>query len=236
MKRILNTAAAVSLLMVASAVSAVDVKPLSIQDKWSVVGVITSSKPENDVAVLRNNQTLKTYTITLGDSLPSEYSFVLTEIKRRNVVVSNGQSQIVLGFVDHPVEEEEKDDFENSVRFIDNYYRGLAESPIDLLNKPRRTETTGTAAVVNPADAVPVMPIRSFSSLSRSAESRFQDIESQGEYVNDVPEDVYYEDEQQEPVENFYEEPSYDAYDQPQADFEDASGQVVSEAEFPIGD
>lgn len=149
---------------------AVDAKPLTIQEKWSVVGVITSSKPENDVAVLRNNETSKTYTVTLGDTLPSEYSFVLTEIKRRNVVISNGDKKVVLGFADVPVSEDEGDDFRNSVRFIDNYYRGLAESPIELFNKQRRTETTGTAAVVNP---VPVMPIKNFGSMDEVRDSRF---------------------------------------------------------------
>jgi hypothetical protein len=150
--------------------AAVDAKPLTIQEKWSVVGVITSSKPENDVAVLRNNETSKTYTVTLGDTLPSEYSFVLTEIKRRNVVISNGEKKVVLGFADVPVTEDDSDDFRNSVRFIDNYYRGLAESPIELFNKQRRTGTTGTAAVVNP---VPVMPLKNFGSMDEARDSRF---------------------------------------------------------------
>lgn len=177
MKRVLKcfAAAACGVLIALSrpqAAFAVDAKPLTIQEKWSVVGVITSSKPENDVAVLRNNETAKTYTVTLGDSLPSEYSFVLTEIKRRNVTISNGETKVILGFVDHPVDDEEDDDFRNSVRFIDNYYRGLADSPIELFNKPRRSDTTGTAAV-NPV-AVPVMPLKNFESIGEAQDSRFE--------------------------------------------------------------
>ncbi len=137
-----------SLFGFSSSLHAVDVKPLTISDKWSVVGVITSSNPKNDVAVLKNNETTKTYTVTIGDTLPNDYSYVLKRIERRSVTVSDGEKQFVLSFVDVPVAAEEADEFQDSVRFIDNYYRGLAESPIELFNKDRVSNTTGTAAVV----------------------------------------------------------------------------------------
>ncbi len=148
---------------------AVDVKPLTISDKWSVVGVITSSNPKNDVAVLKNNETTKTYTVTIGDTVPNDYSYVLKRIERRSVTVSDGEKQFVLSFVDEPVAAEEVDEFQDSVRFIDNYYRGLAESPIELFNKDRVGNTTGTAAVVP----------KNFGTLNESAKTRFENYNRQ---------------------------------------------------------
>ena len=147
----------------AGSLLAVDAKPLEITEKWSVVGVITSSNSANDVAVLKNNVTTKTYTVTLGDNLPSDYKFVLKEIKRRNVVVTDGDKNFTLSFVDVPVSDD-TDDFQNSLRFIDNYYRGLADSPIELFNKDRVSDSSGTAAVV---------PIKNFGTLSEGSSSRF---------------------------------------------------------------
>jgi hypothetical protein len=154
---------------------AVDVQALKISDKWSVVGVITSSNPKNDVAVLKNNETSKTYTVTIGDTLPNDYSYVLKRIERRSVTVSDGANQHVLSFVDEPVAAaEEAEEFQDSVRFIDNYYRGLAESPIELFNKGRVGNTTGTAAVVP----------KNFGTLSESAKSRFEDYNRQLEELD----------------------------------------------------
>lgn len=163
MKKILVLAAIVTSIFSATSLLAVDAKPLKINEKWSIVGVITSSNPSNDVAVLKNNETTKTYTVTLGDSLPSDYEFILKEIKRRSVVVSDGDRTFTLGFADVPVSED-TDEFQNSVRFIDNYYRGLADSPIELFNKERVNDSAGTAAVV---------PVKNFGTLSEGATSRF---------------------------------------------------------------
>lgn len=147
----------------AGSLLAVEAKPIKISDKWSVVGVITSSNPSKDVAVLKNNETTKTYTLTLGENLPSDYEYVLKEIKRRSVIITDGDKNFTLSFVDVPVSEE-ADDFQNSVRFIDNYYRGLADSPIELFNKDRVNDSAGTAAVV---------PIKNFGTLSEGPSSRF---------------------------------------------------------------
>lgn len=192
MKSFLYTIAVVASGFVgASSLLAVEAKPIQITDKWSVVGVITSSNPKNDVAVLKNNETTKTYTLTLGDNLPSDYDFVLKEIKRRNVIVSDGSKNFTLSFVDVPVIEE-ADDFQNSVRFIDNYYRGLADSPIEMFNKDRTSDTAGTAAVV---------PVRNFGTLSEAPVSRFDTYE-QG-YETEQP---TYEDNEEE-FQNF--QPEY---------------------------
>jgi hypothetical protein len=184
-------------------VEAVDVKPLKISEKWSVVGVITSSNPKNDVAVLKNNETSKTYTVTIGDTLPNDYSYVLKRIERRSVTVSDGANQFVLSFVDEPVvATEEADEFQDSVRFIDNYYRGLAESPIELFNKGRVSNTAGTAAVVP----------KNFGTLSESAKSRFENYNRQLEELSQNEEPVQQEEVSEEDVNNFGDLPVY--YDQ----------------------
>jgi len=161
-----------------STLFAVDVQPIKISDKWSVVGVITSSNPKNDVAVLKNNETSKTYTVTIGDTLPSDYRYVLKRIERRSVTVSDGDKLFTLSFVDTPVAAEEADEFQDSVRFIDNYYRGMAESPIELFNNRRTGDTSGTAAVVP----------KSFGTLSESARSRFENYKRQLEDISEYDE------------------------------------------------
>ena len=187
----------------ATALEAVDVQPLKISDKWSVVGVITSSNPKNDVAVLKNNETSKTYTVIIGDTLPNDYSYVLKRIERRSVTVSDGEKQFVLSFVDEPVAvAEEADEFQDSVRFIDNYYRGLAESPIELFNKDRVGKTTGTAAVVP----------KNFGTLSESAKSRFENYNRQLEDMGQNEEAVGDEEVTDEDMNNYGDLPVY--YDQ----------------------
>jgi hypothetical protein len=197
-----------------SALHAVEIKPVTISDKWAVVGVITSSNPKNDVAVLKNNETSKTYTVTIGDTLPSDYSYVLKRIERRSVTVSDGEKLFVLSFVDEPVAAEEADEFQDSVRFIDNYYRGLAESPIELFNKGRVNDTTGTAAVVQ----------KNFGTLSESAKSRFENYNRQFEEIGQ-----YYEFSEQEPAseENLSEYTDLPLYDDQQEVLE-------NEVEIPL--
>lgn len=128
---------------------AVEPAPIKIGERWSVVGVISGDSGaagEVGIAVLRNNSNNRTYTLTIGDGLPSEFGFTLQSVRGKNVVVSDGQKAFTLSFADAPVEETEA--VSKTARFIDNYYRSVGEGRAENGYAP----TTGEGAATTEAD------------------------------------------------------------------------------------
>lgn len=93
-----------------------------IDTQWSVVGVIGT------VAVVKNNATKATYSLQIGDALPTQFGFTLKAVQGRKVVVTDGAQDVTLSFAEASAPAAEEDHAGLTARFIDNYYRGLAET------------------------------------------------------------------------------------------------------------
>jgi hypothetical protein len=111
---------------------AVDDKPLDMSTRWQVVGIISGSEEHGKpfgIAVLKNVTSKRTYTVTVGESLPTDGEFTLEAIRNRKVSVSNGKQSFPLEFATSEVKEvESNSESPRNARFIDSYYRGM-ENP-----------------------------------------------------------------------------------------------------------
>jgi hypothetical protein len=87
--------------------------PVAIGERWSVVGVIAGDplpyQAPTGIAVLRNNVTQRSYTLTIGDPIPSEFGFTLKNVLSRSVVIAKGDESVTLGFAE-PAAETPSDD------------------------------------------------------------------------------------------------------------------------------
>lgn len=160
----------VSLLMGvwSAAAHAVEKKPIQVNDRWSVVGVIAGGNAEGKeiaIAVLKNNETRRTYTVSLGETLPSDYQFTLQAVVGKQVSVSDGEKVYVLSYAEADMDERDAASVDNarSSRFLDSYYRSFDGQPIEV-------QATDTAE--RPGYDV---PLQRFSTLrEQSARSRFE--------------------------------------------------------------
>ena len=114
---------------------AVEHAEIKIEGRWSVVGVISgepnTSGKATGIAVLRSNLTKKTYTLTVGDSLPNEFGFVLKSVQVHSVqIASAGSPEVTLTFADSPPDTAPdtavtSDLPSRASRFLGSYYRGF---------------------------------------------------------------------------------------------------------------
>jgi hypothetical protein len=92
----------------ASTAGAATNAPVAISERWSVVGVIAGDPLPNQsptgIAVLRNNVTQRSYTLTIGDPIPSEFGFTLKNVLARSVVIAKGDESVTLGFAEPAAE------------------------------------------------------------------------------------------------------------------------------------
>ncbi len=146
---------------------AVDEGGIKIQDKWSVVGVISEDE-QKGIVVLRNNVTKRTFTLAIGDTVPTEFGYTVAAAKNRSVTLTDGKHVVTLAFAESSTTAAEEDPgLSPTNRFLDNYYRGLSESPVEILgpaseNEPDRIEgQTG------------MMPLKRFGTLREEGRSRF---------------------------------------------------------------
>lgn len=170
MVRVVRLALAAALtslaLLRAESAAAVEKEPIRIVDRWSVIGVISESETHG-IAVLRNNQSHRTFTLSLGDAVPNEFGFALVSVANRKVVIGNGKEKVTLAFAESDIAGDDAQP-SRTAQFIDNYYRGLHESPIEILNRnaeevPAERPTEGA-----------VLPLKRFGSLRDEAQSRFE--------------------------------------------------------------
>ncbi len=152
---------------------AVDETGIKIAEKWSVVGVIAEDDGTGvkgkGIAVIRNNLSKRTFTLAIGDSVPSEFGYVLKAVKSKSVVIANDKQAVTLAYADGttgPAEEE--GGLTPTSRFLDNYYRGLSESPIEILGP-------GSEGEPEKADGpqTTILPLKRFGTLKSDGRSRF---------------------------------------------------------------
>jgi hypothetical protein len=160
---------------------AVEQKDIKVAEKWAVVGVIAGTDPKGHdigIAVLRNQLTKHTYTLAIGDALPNEFGFTLKAVQNKTVVVANGEKQVTLGFAESSAagERAEDDGHDNrTARFIDNYYRGLSDSPIEIFKAERERADEQVQADDNMGRDGLKLPLRRFGGGFKedAARSRF---------------------------------------------------------------
>lgn len=154
---------------------------VKIAEKWAVVGVIAGTDPKGHdvgIAVLRNQQTKHTYTLAIGDAVPNEFGYVLKGVLNRNVVLANGAKTVTLGFAEAASSasgsgsEEAREN--RTARFIDNYYRGLSDAPIEIFRDGRdRDEGAVDGDATAPREKMR-LPLRRFGNYKEeAARSRF---------------------------------------------------------------
>jgi hypothetical protein len=107
-------------------IQAVEIGGIQIVERWSVVGVITDAEKDGQqtgVVVIKDIPSQKTFTLPIGSKLPSDPTFKIMSAGRRQVVVSDGVDEFVIG----PIQEDDAEDDSRSgygarTRFADNYY------------------------------------------------------------------------------------------------------------------
>ncbi len=112
-----------------------------IKDRWGVVGVISESDPKGPnkgVAVLKHLQSGRTYTVSVGESLPHDSGVVLQGIQAKKVKVAPiAGDAIELAFIEASSSVESNESEQQVVepsrteRFLNQYYQGL-KVPNDL--------------------------------------------------------------------------------------------------------
>jgi hypothetical protein len=140
--------------------AAVDQTGVKISERGSVVGVIAGGDAASatGIAVLRHNPSKRTYTLSIGDAVPTEFGYVLKSVKDRTVVVARGDELETLSFAEPSVEETES--VSQTARFIDTYYKSL--------NADGRSGGTG-------GEPEPTfVPLSRFGRGADSARSRFE--------------------------------------------------------------
>lgn len=113
------------------AVEPVNSTSLGVSERWAVVGVIADSV-DHGVAVLKNTVSGRTFTVEVGEALPTDYSLTLHSVQNRTVMISDGQKLHPLTFAEASSEEVELPS--RTARFLDNYYRGLNEMPMEIFS------------------------------------------------------------------------------------------------------
>lgn len=138
---------------------AVDPAGIKINDRWSVVGVIAgdeTAQAEAGIAVIRNNTTKRTYTLAIGDSVPTEFGFTLKSVRNRNVIIGNETQHVTLAFSEPSTDETEP--VSQTTRFIDNYYRSL--------DAPAEGVRDEEPIAINPNNDLNYEPLTRFGSRS----------------------------------------------------------------------
>jgi hypothetical protein len=147
--------------------AAVEPAAIKVVDKWSVVGVISGDSA--GIVVLRNNQSKRTYTLAVGDALPTEFGYTLRSVKGKSVIVASESEAVTLGFAESSVPDEPERD-SRTARFIDNYYRGFSDSPMEVFTSPEDVDPE------RPVDAQSLrLPLQRFGTLKdEAARTRFE--------------------------------------------------------------
>jgi hypothetical protein len=164
-------AVTICLAACATSAAAVEKKPIQVTERWSVVGVIAGDDEQGKeigIAVLKNNETRRTYTVSLGETLPTDYGFTLHKVVGRQVSVSDGDKTYVLGYAEASMTDDvdtrvTEADATRASRFLDTYYRSFDEVPADA-DAAAGAERPGYDA-----------PLQRFSTLrEQAARSRFE--------------------------------------------------------------
>jgi hypothetical protein len=168
--------------------AAVDEQEIKVDARWSVVGIIAggeeAGKPVG-IAVLKNNATKHTYTLSIGDAVPNEFGYTLQSVKGRAVVITDGKQKVSLSFAEGSSEDDSSPQ-SRTARFIDNYYRGFGEAPpVDIFSS---SGSGGTASEDGSSQPLR-LPLNRFGTLREdAARSRFESYHDNRGYRDDEPE------------------------------------------------
>ncbi len=158
--------------LAAPCVQAVEAEAVKIAGQWLVVGVISGTDKDGKdigVAVLKNVATKRTFTLSIGDTLPNEFGFTLKAIEARKVVITDRKKDVILSFAEgSPASGEDEGAPSRTARFIDNYYRGLSDAPIEVFKNERaEADAEGEGQGLR-------LPLRRFGTMKEdAARSRF---------------------------------------------------------------
>ena len=149
-------------------------------DRWAVVGVITGSGNDG-IAVLKNITSGRTFTIEVGEALPTDYGLTLYSIQNRKVLLSDGNTLYPLNPAESVSEDVELPS--RTARFLDNYYRGLNDVPIDIF-----VDGDAEPVELRHENSIGSIPLTTFGRLkSDMSRSRFDLYRSERRY--DGPEE-----------------------------------------------
>jgi hypothetical protein len=188
----------VAILLAASAAAtswlprayAVDTPEIKVENRWSVVGIIAGGEEKGrpvGIAVLKNNDTKRTYTLSIGDDVPNEFGYTLQSVKGRSVIISDGKEKVSLGFAEGSSDDADTPQ-NRTARFIDNYYRGLGEMPPADVFSAAGDADEGGSTITNQAESSQTLrlPLRRFGSLKEEApHSRFDAYRDSRSYRDD---------------------------------------------------
>jgi hypothetical protein len=151
----------------AHGVEASSSKPMSASERWAIVGVIADND-QHGIAVLKNMVSGRTFTVEVGEQLPTDFGLVLHSVQDRKVLLSDGEVLHPLTFAEASGDEVELPS--RTARFLDNYYRGLNEMPMEIFS-----ESEGEGGEQRPDGAGLSVPLSTFGRLKGDApRSRFE--------------------------------------------------------------
>jgi hypothetical protein len=139
---------------------AVVTPPASVTDRLHVVGVIAEAEADKGqgIAVLKDRSSGRSFAISTGESLPGEGNFKVKAVRRKTVLVSDGQSELVLSWAppEPPAKNEEEDSL--GAEYWERIYREIASaSRADQLPSGKassETSSVGTRVPVAAGDEV----------------------------------------------------------------------------------
>lgn len=165
----------------AHGVEAAPSKPMSASERWAIVGVIADNG-QHGIAVLKNMVSGRTFTVEVGEQLPTDFGLVLHSVQDRKVLVRDGEVLHPLAFAEASGDEVELPS--RTARFLDNYYRGLNEMPMEIFS-----ESDGEAVEQRPEGSGLSVPLSTFGRLKGDApRSRFELYRAEQRY--DVEDDA----------------------------------------------
>jgi len=109
---------------------AVVAPPAPVTDRLHVVGVIAEAEADKGqgIAVLKDRISGRSFAISTGENLPGEGNFKVKAVRRKTVLVSDGQAELVLSWAppEPPAKTEEEDSL--GAEYWERIYREIASA------------------------------------------------------------------------------------------------------------
>ena len=103
-----------------------------VVDRLHVVGVIAEAEADKGqgIAVLKDRISGRSFAISTGESLPGDESFKVKAVRRKTVLVSNGQAELTLSWAppEAPAQEKPEDEDALGAEYWERIYREIAEA------------------------------------------------------------------------------------------------------------
>ncbi len=101
-----------------------------LRQRWTVIGSISPQKTASGVAVLLDATSGKTHVFRIGDILPGTDQFQLVSVNDQKVLVSDGDSRVILDHLETTAKtpEKESDGFYTPLSALESYYQNLDQN------------------------------------------------------------------------------------------------------------